>query len=135
VLVDIYATYSTFLASNQLTTHIHWPWDCTVHVYVIGVFFWGGGFYCCFFWVFLVCAVFLGGSEFVPDFFNCCLWMYCRWKFNYLERAGTRFYRFSPHFNIWPKTWYQISIVVNDLRWELLVCFADIYCIVQQNSF
>jgi len=31
----LYPTCSTFLASSQLATSIHWPCYCTVHVYVV----------------------------------------------------------------------------------------------------
>lgn len=32
--------YSTYLACSQLPTIIHWPWYCTVHVCVNGLFEW-----------------------------------------------------------------------------------------------
>jgi hypothetical protein len=64
-------TYSTFLASSQFTTNIHWPRFRTVHVYV----------------------VFLSGikSEFIV-----CLYLYCRWLFNYQKGIWVLINQLNP---------------------------------------
>jgi hypothetical protein len=62
-------TFSTFLASRQLTMSIHWPCYCTVHVYVVIQ-------YCDNMWSFWVEAILCG-------IFIVCLYMYCLWRSNY----------------------------------------------------
>jgi len=68
--------YSTFLSISQLTTAIHWPCYCTVHV------------------LFYFVVVFLSGSESMQFFLIVYLYMYCRWRSIY--QVGIPLTRFNP---------------------------------------
>ena len=52
----------TFIASSQLTTNIHWPCFCTVHVYV-----------------FILCCY----NTWSCRLYRFCLYMYCRCRSSY----------------------------------------------------
>jgi hypothetical protein len=64
---------STFLASSQLTMSIHWPWYCTVYVYVVIHFcdsmwsFWVQGNLCRFFFILFVYICVVIGDPIIRD--------------------------------------------------------------------
>ena len=104
-----------FLTSSRLTTSIHWPYHCTVHVYVIihfscGLIAWKRicvGF--CIVWLYihvyvLLLEIRLLRMDGVP--LSCSTTPHCRTLISYIIRRG--------------------GFMFNGLRWDVILRFVDV---------